>query len=155
MKLLRETIRRLLRETPYTSAATRAFVKELSTLTDHQTYDGYYFEVTSDHPNGCSSYLDMTIEDQTTVWLGNLATHGDQEMCSRKGYAKDMLSKVTKTADNNGITLELLSSSEDMNRISDAQLMGFYSQMGFEVIEDMGGTYGMRRLPLNNRGPKQ
>lgn len=149
---MKYSLRRLLRETSYPSPATQAFVKELSALTDHQTYDGYYFEVTSDHPNGCSSYLDMAIEDQTTVWLGNLATHGDPQMCSRKGYAKDMLKKVTQIADNNGITLELLSSSEDMNRISDAQLMGFYSQMGFEVIEDMGGTYGMRRLPLNNRG---
>ena len=149
---MKYSLKRLLKETSYTSAATQAFVQELSVLTDHQTYDGYYFEVTSDHPNGCTSYLDMAIEDQTTVWLGNLATDGDQEMCSRKGYAKDMLSKVTKIADQNGITLELLSSSEDPNRISDAQLMGFYSQMGFEVIEDMGGTYGMRRLPLNNRG---
>ena len=149
---MKYSLRRLLKEAAYTSSATQAFVQELSSLTDHQTYDGYYFEVTSDHPNGCTSYLDMTIEDQTTVWLGNLATHGDQEMCSRKGYAKGMLSKVTKIADKNGITLELQSSSEDLNRISDAQLMGFYTQMGFEVIEDMGGTYGMRRLPLNNKG---
>ena len=149
---MKYSLRRLLKEAAYTSSATQAFVQELSALTDHQTYDGYYFEVTSDHPNGCTSYLDMTIEDQTTVWLGNLATHGDQEMCSRKGYAKGMLSKVTKIADKNGITLELQSSSEDLNRISDAQLMGFYTQMGFEVMEDMGGTYGMRRLPLNNKG---
>lgn len=146
---MKYSLRRLLREASYTSAATQAFVKELSVQTDHQTYDGYYFEVTSVHPNGCSSYLDMTIEDQSTVWLGNLATHGDPQTCSRKGYAKEMLGKVTKIADKNGITLELQSSSEDPNRISDTELMGFYSQMGFEVIEDMGGTYGMRRLPLN------
>ena len=93
---MKYSLRRLLREATYTSTATQAFVKELSAQTDHQTYDGYYFEVTSDHPNGCSSYLDMTIEDQTTVWLGNLATHGDQEMCSRKGYAKEFTKACTK-----------------------------------------------------------
>lgn len=145
-------IRNILQEASYTSSATQAFVEELSALSDRHTYDGYYFEVAIDREGGCVSYLDMSIEDDSTVWLGNLSTDGDDQNCTRKGYARDLLSKVVKIADKNGITLELQSSSADLNRISDDDLMKFYVSMGFTIVEDLGGTYGMRRSPKNIGG---
>jgi hypothetical protein len=147
MKLLRKTIRRLILED--SSTAVQAFVAELSPQVTSHSFDGYVLELEMAHPGGCFLFLDMTIEGANEVYL-NTMNVGPSETCARRGYAREMLERVIAAADSNNITLELLSATGGM--ISDEDLMQFYSRLGFKVIEDIGGSYEMRRLPLNNRG---
>ena len=147
MKLLRQVIRRLILED--SSSAIQAFVSELKPQVTSHSFDGYVLELEMAHPGSCIMFLDMTIEDDNEVYLNTMSV-GPHDTCARKGYARDMLERVVSAADSHNITLELLSATGGM--ISDEDLMQFYSRMGFKVIEDIGGSYHMRRLPINNRG---
>lgn len=147
MQSLRETIRRLMLED--SPSAIQAFVSELTPQVTSHSFDGYVLELEMAHPGGCFMFLDMTIEGSNEVYL-NTMNVGPSETCARRGYARELLERVIAAADSHNITLELLSATGGM--ISDEDLMQFYSRLGFEVIEDIGGSYEMRRLPLNNRG---
>ena len=142
MKLLRETISRMILEDASTPVS--AFVSELTPQVTSHSYDGYVLELEMAHPGGCFLFLDMTIEGSNEVYLNTMSV-GPHDTCARKGYARDMLERVVSAADSHNITLELLSATGGM--ISDEDLMQFYSRMGFEVIEDIGGSYEMRRQP--------
>ena len=123
MKLLRETIRRLILETQ------SVFIDALKLSFD--TVDGHRF--TKAFPDGCSVYIEISPVDETTYHIDMIETMG--EGCDRKGYASQVMEIVTQTAASNGITLTLDVASYPGGP-SDEQLEDWYWNMGFDKTDN-------------------
>ena len=123
MKLIRETIRRLILETQ------SVFIDALKLSFDMS--DGHRF--TKAFSGGCSVYIEISPVDETTYHIDMIETMG--EGCDRKGYASQVMEIVTQTASSIGITLTL-----DVAAYPDGpsaeQLEDWYWNMGFEKSDD-------------------
>ena len=123
MKLLRETIRRLILETQ------SAFIDTLKLSFD--TVDGHRF--TKAFPDGCFVYIEISPIDETTYHIDMIETMGDG--CERKGYASQVMESVIQVAASHGITLTLeVGSYSDGPSVE--QLQDWYWNMGFEPSDD-------------------
>ena len=123
MKLLRETIRRLILETQ------SVFIDALKLSFD--TIDGHRF--TKPFPDGCSVYIEISPVDETTYHIDMIETIG--EGCDRKGYASQVMAIVTQAASSNGITLTLDVASYPGSPSAE-QLEDWYWNMGFEKSDN-------------------
>lgn len=129
MKLIRETIKRMILETQ------SVFLHSLSTSFD--TSDGHRF--TKAFPGGCSVYIEISPIDETTYHIDMIETMG--EGCDRKGYASQVMQTVTQIASSHGISLTLDVASYPGGPPAD-QLEDWYWNMGFEKSDN-----GMILLP--------
>ena len=132
MKLLRETIRKILKEQLRDVSPASAFFKDLGSQVDK-----YSVEFGSDHTftvnhGECIVYLSAEApdeEDTSYVHLGYLSVTNNMgnldPKCFRQGYAGQLLQKVVATADKYGITLGL---SAAKNHYTPAYLKKKYGQ---------------------------
>jgi len=119
MKLLRETIKRMILESQ------SIFIDALKLSFD--TTDGHRF--TKAFLDGCSVYIELSPVDETTYHIDMIETMGEE--CERKGYASQVMEIVTQTASSHGITLTLDVASYP-DGPSAGQLEDWYWNMGFE-----------------------
>ena len=123
MKLLRETIRRLILETQ------SVFLDTLKLSFD--TTDGHRF--TKAFPDGCSVYIEISPVDEITFHIEMIETMG--EGCDRKGYASQAMETVTQIASSHNISLTLDVASYPGGPSAE-QLEDWYWNMGFEKSDD-------------------
>jgi hypothetical protein len=123
MKLLRETIKRMILESQ------SIFLDTLKTSFD--TWDGHRF--TKYFPDGCYVYVEIKLIDETTYHIGMIETIGNN--CNRKGYASQVMESVISIATAHGITLTLDVASYPGGP-SEEQLEDWYWNMGFEKTDD-------------------
>tara|TARA_B100000989_G_C19288260_1_gene363226 strand:- start:123 stop:512 length:390 start_codon:yes stop_codon:yes gene_type:complete len=119
MKLLRETIRRLILESQ------SVFIDALKLSFD--TSDGHRF--TKAFPDGCSVYIELSVVDETTYHIDMVETMGEE--CVRKGYASQAMEIVTQTATTHGISLTLDVASYPGGPSAE-ELEDWYWNMGFD-----------------------
>ena len=129
MKLIRETITRMILETQ------SIFLHSLGISFD--TSDGRRF--TKAFPGGCSVYFEISPIDETTYHIDMIETMG--EGCDRKGYASRVMQTVIQIAASHDISLTLDVASYPGGP-SVEQLEDWYWNMGFEKQDD-----GMILLP--------
>ena len=162
MKQLRRTIRKLILESegyidehPYFEAL-RNYVDEA---------DGDYGAafIALRHPDGCSTetYISINSEDDTGgIWIDKIevvktATREMHPDCFRKGYAKEMLSALTRAADETGTPLVLIAASEpyykrmypDIDFPDKDQLAKLYASFGFKEVYSNYAQVKMQRYP--------
>lgn len=136
MKLLRETIRRLIIES--LEHPSNDFIVELekrfpSRLNRHnQTRFAKVF------PDGCEVHFDIDALEGNNVYLVEIETIGDD--CVKKGYARETLQSIFDLADemNMWILGEVepfvgLDGSND--RPNEQELMNFYRSMGVKIVD--------------------
>ena len=123
MKLLRETIRRLILETQ------SVFIDALKLSFD--STDGHRF--TKSFPDGCSVYIETSPVDETTYHIDMIETMGEE--CDRKGYASQVMQTVTQIASSHNISLTLDVASYPDGPDAE-QLEDWYWNMGFEKQDD-------------------
>ena len=123
MKLLRETIRRLILETQ------SAFIDALKLSFDMS--DGHRF--TKAFPDGCSVYIEISPIYETTYHIDMVETMGEE--CERKGYASQVMEIVTQIASSHNITLTLDVASYPGGPSAE-QLEDWYWNMGFEKSDN-------------------
>ena len=119
MKLLRETIRRLILESQ------SVFIDALKLSFD--TSDGHRF--TKAFPDGCSVYIELSPVDETTYHIDMIETMGEE--CERKGYASQVMEMVTQIASSHNVTLTLDVASYPGGPSAE-QLEDWYWNMGFD-----------------------
>ena len=129
MKLLRETIRKLLKEM---QDPTSSFIQELSTLFEDRGSDG----MARTFPDGCEVLFQIEPTGGVDAYFHTIETIGDD--CLRKGYARDTMQSICKIADKHSVFLTLeaepFNSGRDMPQSDDLQK--FYRSFGFETLED-------------------
>ena len=123
MKLLRETIKRMILESQ------SVFIDALKFSFD--TTDGHRF--IKAFPDSCSVYIELSPVDETTYHIDMIETMGEE--CGRKGYASQVMETVIQVAASHGITLTLDVGSYPGGP-SDEQLEDWYWNMGFEKSDD-------------------
>jgi len=156
MKLLRETIRKILKEEQEIMPVDH-FINGLANQADHASM-GYDNEIVIDHGE-CLSILSIELDhdDGSYAWVNNLyTTDGEGEAaphCYRKGYAKQMMELLTATADEFGITLQLIAAPpayltrEDPTLPDKDELAKFYAKHGFEETDRNYAQVYMTRSP--------
>ena len=88
MKLLRETIRRLIAEA--SEHICDDFIVELEKRFEKKLYkDTQYYDLVNVYPDGCEVIIAMEALEYENVWMNGIETVGDD--CVRKGYARDTL----------------------------------------------------------------
>ena len=144
MKLLRQTIRRLLIESA--EHPCDDFIVELDkrfrkTVNRHQ-----YEQYVKDFPDGCEVHFEMEALEGKNVYLLGIETVGDD--CVKKGYARDTLQSIFDLADEMGTrilgTAEPFEPTEGSgDRPDEQELINFYKSMGVKIVD---GT-GLERAP--------
>ena len=151
-----------------------AFQEMLATSVTSSSFDGYA-DTFILQQGECLVILEIHIDDfeqGNKVWVNSVHTTDSQgkpsEGCYRKGYAAQMMSRLTRAADQHGITLELIAAppphlKRSLPSLPDKdELAKFYAKHGFlETKRNMAQVY-MRREPqsskpshhfaINNRG---
>tara|TARA_Y100001938_G_C8072916_1_gene424238 strand:+ start:1107 stop:1580 length:474 start_codon:yes stop_codon:yes gene_type:complete len=156
MKLLRETIRKLLQEEQEVMPV-NSFIKTLAASATSAKL-GYNNEIILDHGE-CLSILSIELDEESGehAWVNNLyttdTTGRPSPDCYRKGYGKQMMSLLTRAADQHGVTLELIAAPPAHMRRQDPtlpdkdELARFYAKHGFiETDRNFAQVY-MRRDP--------
>ena len=135
-----------------------AFQETLASLVDSSSFDGYADELILDHGE-CYTILQLALDEESGehVWVNSLYTTDKQgkpsEGCYRKGYAKQMMSLLTRAADQHGITLELIAApppqlKRQLPSLPDKDgLASFYAKHGFVVTKSNMAQVYMRRDP--------
>ena len=135
-----------------------SFQETLASLVDSSSFDGYADELILDHGE-CYTILQIALDELSGehVWVNSLYTTDKQgkpsEGCYRKGYAKEMMLKLTQAADQHGVILELIAAppprlKRQLPSLPDKdELARFYAQHGFvETDRNMAQVF-MRRDP--------
>ena len=129
MKLLRETIRRLLQEMQH---PTDSFMQELSSQFEDRGTEG----MARTYPDGCEVLFQIEPIGGVDAYFHTVKTTGNN--CLRKGYARDTIQSICQIADKYSVFLTLravpFDSGRDMPKESDLQK--FYRSLGFETLED-------------------
>ena len=129
MKLLRETIRKLLKETQH---PTYSFIEELSTQFEDRGAEG----MARTYPDGCEVLFQIEPIGGVDAYFHTIKTTGNN--CLRKGYARDTIQSICQIADKYSVFLTLqavpFDSGRDMPQSDDLQK--FYRSLGFETLED-------------------
>ena len=155
MKLLRETIRKLLVEM---QTPTDLFQQTLAASVTASTFDGYADRFVLDHGE-CFTILEIHIDDPQTpkAWVNSLHTTNRQGIpdanCYRKGFASEMMSRLVRAADEHGITLELIAAPpphmkrQDPSLPDKDELARFYAKHGFKTTKTNFAQVYMQRDP--------
>ena len=166
MKLLRETIRKLILENIGTQFAT---MKEhplwiaLSAQGSRAQASHHQGVVFIDHPEGCTSEVYLSLDEEEHpggIWVDNLYVMNTETReldpeCFRKGYAKELLALLTQAADQTGTHLTLIAAFEpylarkypSFELPDKDQLAKLYSQFGFVETERNFAQIYMKRDP--------
>ena len=135
-----------------------SFQETLASLVDSSSFDGYADELVLDHGE-CYTILQIALDEESGehVWVNSLYTTDKQgkpsEGCYRKGYAKQMMSLLSRAADQHGITLELIAAppphlKRQLPSLPDKdELARFYAQHGFVETDRNFAQVYMRRDP--------
>ena len=163
MKLLRETIRRILIERSQGESPALAFLKDLGAQVDKYNVEygtSHYFSIYHDN---CIVTLSAEIPDEEDAYvhLGYLyVTNNERKIdpkCFRKGYAGDLLQLVIDSADRHGVTLGLSAKSvytpeylqrkygQEIDTPDTEELAKFYSRYGFEETHRFSQQIFMER----------
>ena len=137
MKLLRETIRRLIAEA--SEHICDDFIVELEKRFEKKLYkDTQYYDLVNVYPDGCEVIIAMEALEYENVWMNGIETVGDD--CVRKGYARDTLQSIFDLADEMGIyilgTADPFESKDGSSgdRADKQELINFYKSMGIKVV---------------------
>lgn len=129
MKLLRETIRKLLKEMQH---PTDSFIEELSTQFEDRGVEG----MARTYPDGCEVLFQIEPTGGVDAYFHSIETIGND--CLRKGYARDTMESICQIADKYSvfITLEAepFGGGRDMPQAED--LLRFYTSLGFKSTGD-------------------
>ena len=142
-----------------TTQALDAFQETLAASVTSASFDGYA-DTFILQQGECLVILEVHIDDLEEgdkAWVNSVYTTDTQgkpsEGCYRKGYAAQMMSRLTQAADQHGITLELIAAppprlKRQLPSLPDKdELASFYARHGFvETKRNMAQVY-MRRDP--------
>ena len=138
MKLLRETIRRLIIET--SEHICDDFIVELEKRFEKRPFkDTQYYNLVNVYPDGCEVHFAMEALEYENVYLNAIETVGDD--CVRKGYARDTLQSIFDLADEMGIYI--LGEADPFkgkdgssgDRPDQQELLSFYRSMGVKIVD--------------------
>ena len=166
MKLLRETIRKLILENEEKAwedtMEVHDFWHALVPFVDDAEADYGAGFVAHRHSDGCSTeaYLTINQEDDTGgIWIDKIevvnSSRDIDPQCFRKGYAKQMLQVLADAADESGTPLALIAAREPYYQrlypgieLPDKdELADLYTQYGFEETERNYAQVHMTRRP--------
>ena len=154
MSSLRNTIRTLILET---QEPIYGFIDTLATSATSANL-GYNNEITLDHGE-CITLLSIELDEEAGdyAWVNNLYTTNKRGQpdpgCYRKGYASQMMSLLTRAADQHGVTLELIAAPPARMKRNDPslpdkdELASFYGRYGFEETDRNPMQVYMTRYP--------
>lgn len=101
-----------------------------------------------------TGFLKFTHETSTarlTIWDNNVGhITGVYSRVRGQGYASQLLTSIIQYADENYLKLILEVESygkDDLQKLNNDQLVGFYSKFGFEIVPDGGSPLLMDRRP--------
>ena len=159
MKLLRETIRKLIQESIWNGDN-----PNMKMLEDMNT-SGSWELISSgadQFPNGpeamfnwaavddCAYEINLTADYDDIIFIETIEAVHDMgseynDMCEGQGYASDMMYELMKIADNHGVQLSLVADafnqlSDDDRRPDTAALTAWYKRLGFEDSPQGNGT---------------
>ena len=153
MKLLREIIRKILKEQSQDVTPALAFLKDLGSQVDKYKVEYGYSHAFSIYHDNCIVTLSAEIPDEedSYVHLGYLSVTNREgridSKCFRKGYAGDLLQLVVASADRHGVTLGLSAESsytpeylqrkygQDIDTPDKEELAKFYARYGFKETD--------------------
>ena len=145
MKLLRETIRRLLLEARSDSAV--EFLDTLQSEFDYLRENKYgtsIFEMT--FPDDCKVEFGIDPEYKGEVYIDYIETIGDG--CFQKGYASRVMKHILFLLDSFNLSAILKVESFGSGGMDDNDLSKWYQSMGFEHARDPSlGFDALRRYP--------
>ena len=145
-----------------TSQSLDEFQETLAASVSTSSFDGYADKFVL-FQGECLTVLEVHIdgrETPNTAWVNSIHTTDAKgrpsEGCYRKGYAKEMMLKLTQAADQCGIVLELIAAppawlKRQIPSLPDKdELAKFYAKYGFiETKRNMAQVY-MRREPKSS-----
>ena len=144
MKVLRQTIRRLITES--LEHPCDNFIIELDKRFRKIVNRHQYEQYVKDFPNGCEVHFEMEALEGNNVYLLGIETVGDD--CVKKGYARDTLQSIFDLADE--MDIRILGTAEPFeptegsgDRPDEQELINFYRSMGVKIVD---GT-GLERAP--------
>ena len=136
-----------------------SFQETLASLVDRSSFDGYA-DTFILSLGECLVILEVHIDDMSTgntAWVNSLHTTDSQgkpsPLCYQKGYAKQMMSLLTRAADQHGVILELIAApppqlKRQLPSLPDKDgLAKFYAKHGFVVTKSNMAQVFMRRDP--------
>ena len=130
MKLLRETIRRLIIES---SEPCDIFMGEMEKRFEKRPgKDGYAERLAKVYPDGCEVHFLLEPIGGSNIYFHNIETIGED--CTRKGYARDTMESIFGLADRMGIAFlgEVDPFNQELDRPDAEELLKFYRSVGFE-----------------------
>ena len=136
MKVLRQTIRRLITES--LEHPCDNFIIELDKRFRKIVNRHQYEQYVKDFPNGCEVHFEMEALEGNNVYLLGIETVGDD--CVKKGYARDTLQSIFDLADE--MDIRILGTAEPFeptegsgDRPDERELINFYRSMGVKIVD--------------------
>ena len=158
MKLLRETIRRLILEKDVNGNPNIKMLEDMNT-------SGSWKLISSgadQYPNGSEAMFEWAAVDDCTYEIRLSADYDDiifietieavhdmgaeyNDMCEGQGYASDMMNELMEFADNHDVQLSLVADAfnllgDDDRRPDTAALTAWYKRLGFKDSPQGNGT---------------
>ena len=147
MKLLRETIRKLILESNSDSAAN--FFDTLQSEFDYLRENKYGTSIFgTTFPDDCRVEFGIAITENQEVHIDYIETIGDD--CFQKGYASRVMKHILFLLDSFNLSAVLEVESFGSGGMDDNDLSQWYKSMGFKHEKDFYqqmGFVGLRRYP--------
>ena len=144
MKLLRETIRKLIQEAM--SDNILDFLGSLDSEYDHLRTNQYGTDIFDfKWTDSCRVEFGIAITENQEVHIKYIETIGDD--CLRKGYASRSMKHLLFILDTYNLSAILEVESFGDTGMEEDDLSQWYKSMGFKYVRDADGFDGMRRDP--------